>query len=178
VQATTKHGLQQPDPNVVCAKPTKSENIPPPDFQESIRICGAPSPASGCEDGQMCVPQPASPAAGPCIFKDGDEACPAEFPNKSLYHSSYSDTRACSACSCTATAGGCASIVTAFQAGQCDGTSIDQGISSASNLFCIPSNWTGLKLKSTTFYPGTCEKTGGQLTGTVVPTDPVTVCCL
>lgn len=159
------------------AKPTPSK--PGYTWNMTAIACTTQVPStSGCTAGRVCSKTPEPPFnAKLCIAKDGDIAgCPgAPYSNRALYYKAASDTRDCGTCGCGAP-----------NAAQCDVTAL----SSADNCATARSAGTCLYrangtdpdtayyLKATATPPTvTCPASGGAPTGTVTPSNPVTICC-
>ncbi len=96
-----------------------SQYLPPEQWTARVRACSAhPFLSGGCGFGSACVPVRGvsffSEAA--CVSKNGDQVCPADFPEKHIFHESYADYRGC-VCECSA--GGCERALTAFSDAIC-----------------------------------------------------------
>lgn len=98
-----------PAPNITgSCTPDPSVQPTPAGFDTRTIACGTfEAIAEGCGDG-LCVPQPAAPYdSDVCIWAEGDLECPAGFDDRTVYHSDFTDTRSCSACSCGGPSGSC-----------------------------------------------------------------------
>jgi hypothetical protein len=175
---------------------TGTENIPTPTFTNTVRACGgAPGSGTGCGAGAVCLPKPAPPFdSSVCIYKTGDVACPAgAWSQKSVFHLSFNDTRDCSACACGSATGNCGSTtLELFTDGVCQqGKSTLPGpdLGGCTNLQndttpivapnCNGFNGVSLSMRLVgTPSGGSCPATGGQVTGSATPTEPITFCCL
>ena len=180
-QATTTQGLEQPTPyQSVCPVSKDTATIPAANFKTDVRLCEGAAAATGCDSTKICAPKAAGPFKGQCIYKAGDTSCPAVYPTKAVYYDAFADTRSCSSCSCSSVGSACTSSVLAYQTANCTGTTVTHGLSSnASSPTCVPSNWIAMKWSGTsTFVAGSCQKSGGALSGSVTPSGAVTVCCL
>jgi hypothetical protein len=129
---------------------------------------------SSCGNGEICAPKLSTK---PCLFKDGDEACPgAPWTAKHLLYRNTRDERACTPCACGSVVGGqCTPTVTAYANSGCTGTSASAVITSC-RTGAFPAHLRGtVDLTSA----GACAllPDGGRPTGSVVPIDPITVCC-
>lgn len=149
------------------------------------RACGdAPTTGGGCNVGQTCLPRMEAPyESGVCVMMAGDNACPpGAFTEKHVFYDDVMDTRACTDCSCGTATGGtcpttvniysdtadntCISLVASFQAGTCADV---MGNPTLSNREAIPgAGPTG----------GSCIPSASTPTGTVMPTNPTTFCCI
>ena len=126
----------------------------------------APTSTSACAGGQ-CMPVADEPA---CIFREGEHACPTDWPVRELWYRGHMDDRACD-CSCGDPSGtDCDGEVLLFDGLDCDGEPVAsvplddcEGVS-ANNFFYVPNAF------------GTCTP-NTEIVGEVVPTGPVTLCC-
>ncbi len=86
--------------NLTCEK-TEGEEIPPFAWTTPIATCALEESAFGCDTGEICIPPaPEGFEAGWCLYKDGDNECPADYPSKAVFWTGVNDTRACTACEC------------------------------------------------------------------------------
>jgi hypothetical protein len=168
---------------------TATEVIPTPTWTASVRTCFRTSGGScGTSLGQVCSPRtPTSALAGPCVARPGDETCPTQYPNKTLYYDGqYEDDRACGECECGAPTGGACSCA---EDGGCT-VEVSNGTVCGAERTNLPANGqscgaltasaTGTSAQLTQALvseSGTCEPTPGSSSGEVTPTGPVTVCC-
>lgn len=149
--------------------------IPAQTWSSAIRLCGG-APAA-CEDGGC----PAAPSAGfsaanRCVMKAGDNACPAGFPAKTVYHEGGTDTRACTACSCGApVAVSCIANVETFGP-SCTGKPSAATVTPSG---CLALSGGGhLTVEAATAQGGSCSPSGGVPIGGFTEDAPTTVCCL
>src|SRR6185436_11267958 len=69
------------------------------------------SPA-GCAAQAECVPELVNPLQAFCIYKTGENSCPAgPYSAQTIYYEDFSEGRSCSACSCGAPMGRCDGFV-------------------------------------------------------------------
>jgi Divergent InlB B-repeat domain len=142
-------------------------------FLETARLCASPRVLAGCGAGSVCAPPSAAPFEQKlCIYRQGSFACPAGFSAPATYYTGYTDTRVCSACSCT---GGCGTLSGTWYSGTtCDGAPRETstiGLPAACNDFVV-------SVGSARFSSSnTCSASGGQVSGSVTAANPVTVCC-
>lgn len=116
------------------------------------------------------------------MYQPGDVACPAEFPQKTLYYTDATDTRSCAdACNCTASGGSCKSVVTSYSSSTCDvGTSIGtKNVFSTQELCVIADSIQSIQPSAPGVeQPGTCTPGGGATpVGSVKESGEATVCC-
>jgi hypothetical protein len=156
-------------------------------WQETARACGSPKMGAGCSVG-TCVPRPKSPyAAALCIARDGDHLCPpGSFDKRRLFFQDALDTRACSGCNCSSPTGAtCSGSVVLGTDFSCQSQTVT--LSSPGSCAPLPPDPTppappyseSRSVRFSTAGPvgGACSVSGGQTTGSVTPTDPVTICC-
>ncbi len=145
--------------------------------------------ASACESGQkVCVPEGNAappPDFATCVYTQGEEQCPEEYPERHVFYKDYTDTRACTTCSCDPPAGGaCAASLSVYQGSACQGAPVFDGypITAKGSPFCVdlaPGLALGSKaMTAPTYLPGACTPHGGELTGSIVEVGPSTFCCL
>ncbi len=159
--------------------------LPAPTWAIEGKACrAASSPATGCDAGKQCRPRPAAPfAPHVCVSKPGDLACPDPYSDKHLFYTDFTDTRACTACTCGGANGGscqitihlysdagagvCSTEDVAFVAGQCKNLTGNPAVYGRSSEISSPPSG------------GMCPVTGGGAPiGGAAPTGPRTFCCL
>ncbi|MFS8065862.1 MAG: hypothetical protein ACMG6S_05755, partial [Byssovorax sp.] len=131
---------------------------------------------------EVCTP-PAPPGFAQCLVEYGERECPDAYPERHIFYYSLEDTRACTACACSAPVGStCTALVSVYQDGACSALSSTIGISSTSPTCfdVVPSGQAlGSKLGTAPVYaPGACQIIGGEAVGKAVPAEPSTFCCL
>jgi hypothetical protein len=180
------YGSVTVEPLTLTETGCKPSGPPPPTegapaWKTFARACrGSASP---CLDPSMtCVPAvPATPPGfSQCIFKNGEHACPDEYPTQHVFYDEITGSRGCSACSCAAPDGGvCSATVELFKDGMC--TMFDASGYVASNMLgCIPipgNNLGGKKVTALSYQPGTCEPIGGEPIDSIELKGPSTFCC-
>ena len=159
-----------------CAPSSAGEkSFQNPSFTNDVRACRA-QPGGGCAGSQICAPPNGENST--CIAQDGDVACPGGFSKRLLFRG-WQDSRDCGACACEPPTGTCPSsaVPSLFDSA----TSCSQGeivlSSNCSNIPLHPSGTFASRMTLHTATNVTCKATGGAITGTVTPNDPVTVCC-
>jgi hypothetical protein len=159
-----------------CTASGGATQIPDPAWGAEHSLCKAGLFAGGCSDMEECVDEVGVQL---CIMTNGDApACPAgwETASRIVTYVSGSDNRGCSGCSCVPPAGNlCLGGTYQFfgSAGCLGGAiySVPEGslctdtTNSVSGMFVPPSNGA------------MCSPSGGAPTGSVVPEQPVTLCC-
>jgi hypothetical protein len=155
-----------------CSANGGGAQLSEPTWTTHLRVCeveAEPPP------GGQCLPAPAAPFQRRwCIVGGGDQSCPEGYTQKSLFHSDYDDTRACSG-NCTCDVGGVS----------CAGTVSRYSLSGCANSL---GTWVPGSCNSVTAFPLSYDLTdvtiGGMCTavppasvGEVAGKNPVTVCC-
>lgn len=168
-----------------CASSGGGGMVPNAMWEGFARACQQSMPmGQGCNLSQKCMPKPKAPYSTLiCIRRAGDFNCPAgQFSTKFVFYDDYTDSRACSPCSCGAPMGStcegnvsvysdtfansCTQLASTFPAGGCGNI--------AGNPPVGPTKFTQ------TMGPngGTCSAIGGQPVGQATKTFPQTFCCL
>lgn len=153
----------------------------PAAFGSSITAClGA---VSECDLGHVCAPR--DPAFRSCIWQPGDvPTCPEGYPVRIAGAEGLDDQRACSSCGCGDAEGGhCTGLLTVYKDAACTDTSGALALDSMSApcVDVLGAGAVGLGSKTLTnvkYAAGTCAPSGGEPTGSVVPTGAATFCCL
>lgn len=135
--------------------------------------CGGAVEGRACDAG-TCI---ADTGDAICIQRDGEHDCPAPFDDRTLFHRAFDDSRSCSGCSCQSSSPACEADVEICSLG------FDQ-VTLESDGGCYQLNSSdgdGVTLFSTAVVDqGSCDPAPetGEVSGDVVETEPVTVCCL
>ncbi|MEM7437848.1 MAG: hypothetical protein AAF436_22060 [Myxococcota bacterium] len=150
------------------------ETVPPFTWGTEARICEGAAAGEVCTDG-TCYPDPSS--FGPvCILQEGEQTCPAGFPERELFFLDASDTRACEVCTCDTTGGACEIDIEV-----CSVAFFNLTLRSGEMCTDLPPPGEGdgvsLLNQTITMQP-TCTTAGGTPTGEATPTFPITLCCL
>jgi hypothetical protein len=151
------------------------------------RTCDIGLP-DGPNDRSICLPADlVPPGFRLCVFHDGDLACPSkatnDFTEQHVFYGGVEDNRQCSACSCGAPAGSaCTATISIYKNANCSAP-LNQITVSSSSETCTDIQFPGQALGSkkagpTTYLPGVCPAMGGDASGGVIKTDPITICCL
>lgn len=146
--------------------------------------CAQPFPkVSGCASTETCAPIPSSPYQSRlCISSSGDIACPAAtYVKKTLYYTGATDGRTCTACACSSAATvSCSGTVAFYDDPNCATSPVFTSSTFVSDFTCHAVTFTNSSLIDVS-YSGTpscgVPSTAGQPSGSIVPTNPVTVCC-
>ena len=157
-----------------CASGT-NHTLPAPTWATQAKACGgATTIPDVCEQGSVCTPVAVAPFDKLCIERTGEVACPNQFYSEQhVVYEGFTDTRACSACSCgapTSTCGGDVAFTYPGGGNQC-GFLVSE-ISGCGDM-------TGME--DTAIYSpapsGSCAASASTLSGEVTTTGPVTFCC-
>jgi hypothetical protein len=164
-----------------CAASPVIPDIPSLSWQRLGHGCGDAVSKTGCNPGQTCLPKTSTPFKL-CAFKSGDNACPAgAYNEKHLLYEGVNDTRACDPCNCDPPAGGtCSATIRLYsdlQVGICNNQVVSFQAGTCVNLAGNP-NVAGRRATISAVSGGTCQATGGSPTGTAVPANPTTFCCI
>jgi hypothetical protein len=142
-----------------------------PSWETTASACGGASPGAAC-DGGTCYPD----VAPVCVWRDGEQACPAGFDDGTTYFTDLLDSRVCGDCTCTPTGQACELSLEICSVGFFDIT-----LANTDPCFQLnSSDGDSVTLFSAAITAqGSCNANagGGEITGDVVGTQPVTVCC-
>lgn len=178
--------LTAPAPTVTGGTCPTGGGVPSvPALKWAIRgkACGDSSVGAGCGAGKACLPKPPQPfLGGLCIYKSGENACPAgDFSVQHVFYEGADDTRGCGACSCGAPAGStCAASIDVYNDLTIDTCVTKVATIPAGGCVDLLNNPTVSGAKATITQPptgGSCVPSGGQSMGQVTPTTPTTFCC-
>ncbi|MBK6917357.1 MAG: hypothetical protein IPH07_08160 [Deltaproteobacteria bacterium] len=153
----------------------KVEEIPPVEWDATVRSCKLQGPATSCEEGAgVCTPLPPSDfEANLCVYKQGDEACPpGEYSVKRSYYSNIEDSRDCSSCSCGAAVATCEAVMEVYADLDCAG----DVASAVPNNACTPATGSSVAMALDTGL-GCTVASAPEATGEVAPTGQFTFCC-
>jgi hypothetical protein len=169
-------------------KPTTITPPTEPTWKYDVRLCQL-SGSAVCEDAtQACAPSPLPPYLSQLcvmtVFSEGDTrpACPAAYPKpKPDLYQSFSNTRGCSECGCSALTGGsCSGKLNMSSDSECGGP-VEFSLGASCKVFSLgpgtvyPTHVGG----EYTVVPGTCGVASqSHVTGTAEASGDVTaVCC-
>ncbi|WP_434042139.1 MULTISPECIES: hypothetical protein [Sorangium] len=189
--------LEIPAPRVVpgrCA-PSVVEAPGGPDepgtggrFATLARACTGTVLASCGDPGTTCLPAPPAGDSAPpegfltCIHHEGEQGCPATYPDRHVFYAGADDTRGCAPCGCAEPSGAtCSILASAFSDGACSEFVVGVVVSSEAPICSgiVPGTALGSKSASViSFEPGACEPTGGEPTGGIALRGAATFCCL
>jgi hypothetical protein len=119
-----------------------------------------------------------------CVSLEGDDSvitCPTQYPVRRVYYLAGEDDRGCSPCECSPPQGdSCSSLVSIYADDACsEPVGAVQAESSGPTCVSVPAGSpVGSKQASApTYTPGMCQPSGGEMTGSVKPNHPYTICC-
>jgi hypothetical protein len=166
-----------------CSYPNAKTTLPAPAFTKVDVACGRTT-IDVCPTKAECVvaPAPEAPYGRLCIYKDGQAACPSlDYAKRFVAFTKITETRACTACSGTASGGACGTNW-GNQASSLQCPSISPPTDKVAGAGgCYVYNGAGTVIDTGAMQPsgGTCTTTGGAATGTAVTdtASAVTFCC-
>jgi hypothetical protein len=149
-----------------CA-PIQPPNVqPPPTWKKFARACTKTASQSSCAGGTgVCVPPVPGPQFKQCISHEGDmdlSKCPPAYPERSVFYDSFTDDRACPACTCDAPIGStCTGSVTMFSDAACgvpvnSTVSLDATGPSCNDIKPVGSALGSKSASAPIFTPGQC----------------------
>ena len=147
------------------------------------RACRSQDAGAGCSAAMVCVAKsPAPYDLTACVFQQGAHTCPGEWPNAIDAFMDGTDTRGCSACSCAPGDADCVGEkFTVYDDNNC-GNGGSTAAADIAPAACVSVqghvDFASASYRATAAtLTGTCTPEGGQPTGAVEPTGPVTFCC-
>lgn len=174
--ATGQVALVRPNPTTVGSCAAKANHtIPPPTFDQARLCAGAATGDGACDGNDVCLPQAFDPYRV-CVHRPGEFECPAGYTDKTVVHEDFTDTRACTSCSCgatNATCGGSVDFVTASTCVSGTAQAIVSGCGNPGQNLSV--NWYG---RYTPQPSGTCTASASSPSGDITPSGTRTVCCL
>lgn len=158
-------------------------SLPLPSWGQVGMACEGNPGCSTCGDpGRTCVAS--APGFRQCVHKEGDVVCPTEgYTDRIVLYGGFQDERVCSECSCGPVEGShCTAWAGIYKDAAC-AQPLQLGIIASTGPSCHDFQPPGEALGSKSvmdvmYHPGTCGPSGGDLTGTVLPSSPTTFCCL
>ena len=124
----------------------------------------------------MCLPAPDPTLKWPCVYQSGDQECPETYASKTILHLDVIDTRGCSDCTCaTPTGGTCEGSVSLYPT-SCEVNGVTTSMAPTCTLD-LSNGFAYAKYVPGQQTPGTCTAAGGAPEGTLMPANPVTLCC-
>jgi hypothetical protein len=165
-----------------CGAPSVNNSIPKPAWGNNFRVCGGASDISpgACPGNEICLPPAGAPYGSICVYKDGNNACPAGFGIKEVVYKSFTDSRACSSCSCQPSNDVCIAAVTRYQnaLNDCSGSTSNLNVTETGSSCITKASQTSFRTTSITKNPSAiCAKSGGTLSGTAAEAEATTICC-
>ncbi|MEM6992833.1 MAG: hypothetical protein AAF721_20125 [Myxococcota bacterium] len=160
-----------------------AHHVPEATWGTEVRLCGGGELAGACPGvSQTCV---ATPNAGAlCVYRGGEFDCSdaGEFSVASgVAFSGFEDTRACSACTCSAPQGQChLSSIRLYDGGGCPGFGLVEQVGVNGPVACFDADAPATHYRIDGLDPGpgvACTPSPMVVDGALTATDPVTVCC-
>lgn len=158
------------------------ESFPDPVWGRTALECKI-EPLSGesCAIGDVCAPKPPEGFAL-CLYAKGEQpTCPAEYPARMVFYQGVQDERGCEACQCSPPAGAdCMAIFQVFADTACSSLAGAVVVTEQDDscVDVIPGTALGsFEASMVVDTPGSCLASGGAPFGTVVPAEPLTLCC-
>ncbi len=153
-----------------------SVQVAAPKWNKKARGCAADQTET-CEGG-TCVAPASEPFSKICISKSGDEPCPSGSPysEREVYYQGTSDTRSCATTSCSCQLDGTCGYVDLFSDTACSVPVV--GASASLNASACYENAKSGHFATSNDLACIPEPISEKPTGSLTPSDPVTVCCL
>jgi hypothetical protein len=146
-----------------------SVGLPPPVYQDELRLCKSTSLAGTCEAGELCLPPTDTNL---CIYAAGSPQCPADWPDARSIVVGVDDQRGCSECTCEGPTNlSCKTTITTFTDAACEDqlhvreTASGCGPLAGASVIAAPPEATG------------CTPNPVSPMGEVLPLGEYTVCC-
>lgn len=159
---------------------TLDVDVPDASWSTFARTC-APTGVQACDGGSVCVEDLAGEFdSGACVWREGDFACPTDYPQAHVFHGDYDDQRGCAEdCDCIDPDPTCAGSVGMYEGGACHPNFLEATLEVDD---CLPRAQYGIESnvharQDSAGVEGGCTPTGGTPSGMATPTQPVTVCC-
>lgn len=173
-------GTAPPQAEYFCDVPEQNPTVPPFTWSSAAVGCAAPSaPQNGCGANKLCVPAPEAPFQPRlCISKAADAPCPGQtYTARSVYYTTVQDARTCTPCGYTRADITCTGTAMLYSDTTC-GSALATVSDFSGACMSLPGTVAATKMIGASFS-GTpsCSPVGGQPTGSVAPTGPITVCC-
>lgn len=159
-----------------CSPSNQTPKLPDVKWTKRAALCRGPdAQRGGCEMGRVCVAKP-SKDAKLCVYREGEHDCPAQmYTHRELYYRDVDDTRSCSACKCSGP--NCSYTWSVFNAADTSCQSPIIKLTSAGQCVQVNPNADKLRVGATIEGDGACSASGGESSGGVSGSEPVTVCC-
>jgi hypothetical protein len=163
-----------PDLDAASCAPEPGIERAPIEWDATVLACSGVG-AGICEDPtESCLPPlPADFESKPCIVRAGDLPCPDPYSDKQKFHSGATDSRGCEDCTCQSPSGVlCDAQVSAHEDEECQ----DAGLLLTVDE-CVQVQGIYVKAHDVSWNGG-CAPSDPDPVGTVLESEPVTVCCL
>jgi hypothetical protein len=179
----------KPAPAGGACKASVMRNIPTPSWKYEARLCqlnAADEPLAACtDDSGACAPTPGlaypSRLCIVSVVSEGEELpeCPAQYPNGGdVLYATFSDERACSACTCAEPTGGACSGTLTLTDGDACSNGFEYVLGSGCKSFGFTEPPAHLSATYALEKSGTCGVAiDTQPTGVAAPSGSATVVC-
>jgi hypothetical protein len=163
--------------NVGGCAANANHTLPTAVWGTQVQACGgATTIPTACANGEVCSPLAVTPFEKLCIQRTGEHDCPSQsYSEKVVVYEDFTDTRACSACSCGPATSSCRGEVDFTYPGG------GQSCGSLANTVAAGSCGAMNNLTQTATYSpnpsGSCTASASTLSGGVTQNGPVTFCC-
>ncbi len=155
---------------------TKSSVAP---FQSVLDVCGPDVGNHGCFPGYACTHRGGGAYTGPlCVRKADNTACPLGWGARYFGFESYTDTRDCTACTCTPNTTCSPTGYAVYDDNDCH-----DWHATVSSSICVNASdaldfttWS-IRRTGTPQASGQCVGGGGESTGSLTTSGPTTFCC-
>lgn len=161
-----------------CASDQRTTE-PTPEWGNRLGLCVADL-VDGCPSDLCDAAGPEGYETAGCIYDTGERECPSEgYTERTVFYEELDNSLTCASCTCgTAKGETCNGVTTLFAQAGCN----TEAYQKANDNACADGGGTlspySLRLDVTGPTGGTCESSGGELSGDVIPAGPVTVCCV
>ncbi len=189
---------------VAACTPSAPPKIPPPSlraepssfaggiyWEHAAKACDGTAEGSCANAGEICIPDtdPTPPQFRHCIQylpavkEDALPQCPADYPERFLFHKPVEGKVECSPCECGEPANAqCSVSISAYQEQSCSGNPLFKEFPVYNNASCTDFGAAWLPLGSIEAHwienkPGECEPKGGEMIGPIKPMEPRVYCC-
>ena len=155
-----------------CVDDSPAPTVPPADWDLDVRVCDGATFDAGCEVDETCAPR-VDASALVCIHRQGLHECPATYPDRSVFHDTFTDSRACTTCTCGENNPTCIVDIEV-----CSVNFFDLSIASGQEV-CLPGD-DGQDFgvnNAQIVTPASCTASGGRPIGQAATAGPRTVCC-
>ncbi len=150
-------------------------------WEGQSNACRMTESGAGCGDGEVCIATHPAPYDQPaCIFKQGAEQCPTDWPTATAAFESGTDDRTCNECACEVSNAACVNAGFIIYDDDVCGTGgigmVDIGTTCVNVQGYADNDEMSYRAVAAT-ATADCVPSGGAPTGEVNPSGPLTFCC-